>query len=71
LTVGDEVLVARPGHSHSSPDLAGTILEVAGSKTFPVYRVRWADSGESMTAASAVQPSAARTVTGDTSLTGR
>jgi hypothetical protein len=54
LAVGDRVTLAGSGHSPSSPNLSGEIVEVAGRAGCGVYRVRWADGQETMLASSAV-----------------
>ena len=41
--IGDEIAIAGPGHSSSSPNLHGEILDVLGEPGSELYRVRWSD----------------------------
>ena len=52
--VGDCLTLVGSGHSPSSPNLNGEIIDAAGRAGFVVYRVRWADGRESMLASSVV-----------------
>jgi hypothetical protein len=46
--VGDEVQIATPGHSSTSPDRRGTIVGVVGRPGREHYLVRWPDGHESV-----------------------
>ncbi len=41
--VGEEILIAGPGHSSSSPDRRGEVLEILGVPGRELLRVRWGD----------------------------
>lgn len=53
MAVGDEVMLAGPGHSGSSPNLVGRIVEISGRSA--VCRVRWSDGRETMLASSVLR----------------
>jgi Domain of unknown function (DUF1918) len=46
--VGEEVQIATPGHSSTSPDRRGTITAVVGEPGREHYLVRWPDGRESV-----------------------
>ena len=41
--VGEEILIAGPGHSSSSPDRRGEVLEITGVPGRELLHVRWGD----------------------------
>lgn len=55
-SVGDEILVASSGHSSSSPDRRGEIIDVIGRH----YLVRWSDGRQSV-----LHPAAGRRLEGE------
>jgi hypothetical protein len=46
--VGDEVQIATPGHSSTSPDRRGTIVGVVGKPGCEHFLVRWPDGRQSV-----------------------
>jgi len=46
--VGDEVQIATPGHSSTSPDRRGKIVGLVGRPGHEHYLVRWPDGRESV-----------------------
>ena len=63
--VGDEVAVARPGHSSASPNLRGEIVDVRGDPGRELCRVRWKDGTETVLPAGAASRVAPRRRTHD------
>lgn len=59
--VGEEIVIAGPGHSTSSPNLRGEVLEIWGPPGRELLRVRWGDGMVTVVPAAAVGARARRT----------
>lgn len=58
--VGDEVLLAGPGHSPSSPNLRGKVLAIQGKPGRELYRVGWSAGTTTVVPAAVVRSSTIR-----------
>ncbi len=46
--IGEEIVMAGPGHSSSSPDLRGEVLEILGPPGRELLRIRWGNGTETV-----------------------
>ena len=60
--VGEEILIAGPGHSSSSPNLRGELLEIWETSDGGLFRVRWGDGTETVLPETLVRVPARRRV---------